>query len=56
MTGLGEILIVLFIVILVFGAAKLPEIARSFGKGMREFKKASSEFGPKDPGGHSEDR
>lgn len=44
--GLGstEILVILFIVLLLFGAKKLPELARGLGKSMNEFKKASSEM------------
>ena len=44
--GLGstEILVILFIVLLLFGAKKLPELARGLGKSMNEFKKASSEL------------
>lgn len=43
MPGLGELLVILLIVLLVFGAAKIPEIARSMGQGIKEFKKASKE-------------
>jgi sec-independent protein translocase protein TatA len=43
MPGFGELLIILLIVLLLFGAAKIPEIARSMGKGIKEFKKASQE-------------
>ncbi len=42
--GPMELVIIFFIVLLLFGANKMPEIARSLGKGMREFKKASSEI------------
>ena len=35
----GHILIILLIVLLLFGANRIPELARSFGKGVREFKK-----------------
>ena len=42
--GTGEILIILFIILLLFGAKKLPELARGLGKGVNEFKKASSEI------------
>jgi sec-independent protein translocase protein TatA len=38
--GLPEILIFLVIVLLLFGAKRVPEIGRSVGKGMREFKDA----------------
>jgi sec-independent protein translocase protein TatA len=38
--GMGELLVVLVIVLLVFGAKRIPEIAGSFGKGIREFKRS----------------
>jgi len=41
--GFWELVLILLIVLLVFGAAKLPEIGRAVGKAIREFKKASSE-------------
>ena len=46
MFGIGttELLVILFIVLLVFGSKKLPELAQGLGKGMREFKKATSEI------------
>ncbi len=37
--GIQEILIVLIVGLLVFGAARLPKIARSLGQGIKEFKK-----------------
>ena len=36
-----QLLIVLFIVILLFGAKKLPELARGLGTGIKEFRKAT---------------
>jgi len=41
--GFGEILIILIVVLLLFGAKRIPEIAGSFGKGIREFKKSVNE-------------
>ena len=38
--GIPELLIVLVIVLLLFGARRLPEVARGLGTGMREFKDA----------------
>ena len=42
--GLPEILLILVIALLIFGAAKLPEIGRSLGKALSEFKKGTQEF------------
>ncbi len=38
--GLPELLLILFVILLLFGAKKLPELAQGLGKGIREFKKA----------------
>jgi sec-independent protein translocase protein TatA len=38
--GLPEVLIFLVVVLLLFGAKRVPEIGKSVGKGMREFKDA----------------
>ena len=43
MFGVNEILIILVIVLLLFGGRKIPELMKGLGKGMREFKKASSD-------------
>jgi sec-independent protein translocase protein TatA len=40
--GIPELVIILFIVILIFGASRLPEIGRGIGKGIRNFKDATS--------------
>jgi sec-independent protein translocase protein TatA len=36
--GIPELLIILAIIILIFGASRLPEIGRGIGKGIRNFK------------------
>ena len=46
MFGIGttELIIIMFIILLIFGAKKLPELAQGLGKGIREFKKASNDI------------
>ncbi|HEY3935118.1 MAG TPA: twin-arginine translocase TatA/TatE family subunit [Gemmatimonadales bacterium] len=41
--GFGEILVLLLVFLLVFGAKKIPEIGHGLGKGIREFKKSLSD-------------
>lgn len=52
MPGMGEILIILAILLLVFGAKKLPELARSMGSSINEFKAGLKE----EPGKHLQSR
>ena len=40
----GEIFFIMFIVVMVFGADKIPEIARGLGKGMRTLKDATNDI------------
>lgn len=42
MTGNTELIFILFIVLLLFGGRKLPELARSMGEAVREFNRASN--------------
>lgn len=44
MPGAPEMIIILVIVLLLFGAKKIPEFARSLGKATKEFKEAKSAF------------
>ncbi|RMH62135.1 MAG: twin-arginine translocase TatA/TatE family subunit [Calditrichaeota bacterium] len=46
MFGIGttELIVILFIILLVFGSKKLPELARGLGRGINEFKRASQEI------------
>ena len=39
--GGGEIILILAIILILFGAKKLPELARGLGQGIKEFKKAT---------------
>ncbi len=41
--GVGELMIVLVIVLVVFGAGRLPEVMGSFGRGIQAFKKGMKE-------------
>ena len=43
MPGGQELLIILFVVLLLFGAKKLPELSRALGKSLGEFKKGQRE-------------
>ncbi|MCX8093620.1 MAG: twin-arginine translocase TatA/TatE family subunit [Candidatus Goldbacteria bacterium] len=37
--GMGEVILILVVALLIFGAARLPEIGKALGKGIKEFKK-----------------
>jgi len=41
--GIPELIIILMIIILIFGANRLPEIGRGIGKGIRNFKDSTKE-------------
>jgi sec-independent protein translocase protein TatA len=41
--GMPELIIILVIILIIFGTGKLPEIGGALGKGIRNFKKASTE-------------
>lgn len=43
MQGHTEIILVIFVILLLFGAKKLPELSRSLGKSLGEFKKGQKE-------------
>lgn len=42
--GMTELIVILVIALLVIGPKKLPDVARSLGKGLREFRKATSDL------------
>lgn len=42
--GTGEIILILLIVLIFFGAKKIPELAQGLGKGLREFRKATRDI------------
>ena len=48
MPGTPELLIIALVVLLLFGAAKIPAIARSLGQAIKEFKKASKDESSED--------
>lgn len=43
--GWPELVLILFVCLLIFGAGRLPEISRQLGKAIREFKKAIKDAG-----------
>jgi sec-independent protein translocase protein TatA len=46
--GMGELIILLAIILLLFGAGRIPELARALGAGAREFRKGMSEDATED--------
>jgi TatA/E family protein of Tat protein translocase len=42
--SMGEILLILLVFLMLFGSKKIPEFARSIGKGLNEFKKATDDI------------
>lgn len=54
--GIPEMLIILFAILLLFGATKIPKLARSMGQSVGEFKKGLKEGNePEAPGGSAGD-
>ncbi len=47
--GMPELIIILVIVLIIFGAGKLPEIGSGMGKAIKNFKGATAETDKKDP-------
>jgi sec-independent protein translocase protein TatA len=59
--GMPELIIILIIILIIFGAGKLPEIGSGIGKGIKNFKKATDEppeeiTPPKDNNNNVEDK
>ena len=46
MFGTWELVVILLVVLILFGGKKIPELARSLGKGISEFKKGMKEIDP----------
>ena len=46
--GLPEVLVILFIVLLIFGANRIPQLMRGLGRGFKEFKDATKDGGGPD--------
>lgn len=46
--GVGEIIILVLIILLLFGAKRIPNLARGLGKGIKEFKDARNGVDPKE--------
>lgn len=46
--GFQELILILLVLLIFFGAKKLPELAKGLGQGIKEFKKATSEINEED--------
>ena len=53
--GVNELLLVLLIIVLLFGAKKIPELAKGLGNGMKEFRKATKDE-PVDPAAKTDEK
>ncbi|KKK66492.1 hypothetical protein LCGC14_2963550 [marine sediment metagenome] len=47
--GMPELIIILVIIMIIFGAGKLPEIGSGIGRGIKNFKKATTDAEKEDP-------
>ena len=47
--GMPELIIILIIILIIFGAGKLPEIGSGIGKGIKNFKKGVAEIEKEEP-------
>ena len=45
--GIWEIIIILIVILIIFGPKKLPELARSIGKSVKEYKRGLNDHGSK---------
>lgn len=54
--GMQELVVILLIIVVLFGAKKIPELARGMGRGIREFKDASKEIKDEIEQGIKEDK
>jgi sec-independent protein translocase protein TatA len=48
MIGPWQIIIIVFVIVLLFGGKKIPELMKGLGQGMKEFKKATDQDDDKD--------
>ena len=54
--GMTELIVILVIVLVIFGAGKLPEVGSALGKGIKNFKSAVTDSGDKATKGDIEDK
>ncbi len=54
--GMSELLVILVIILIIFGAGKLPEIGGGIGKAIKNFKEATKDPNQKEPGKIEDDK
>ncbi len=47
--GISELVVILVIILIIFGAGKLPEIGGGIGKAIKNFKEATKDSNPREP-------
>jgi len=53
---MSELVVILVIILIIFGAGKLPEIGGGIGKAIKNFKEATKDSHPKEPGKIEDDK
>jgi len=54
MVGVWQIVVIIFVILLLFGGKKIPELMKGLGQGLQEFKKATKEGKDKEQGKEGE--
>lgn len=53
--GISELLLLVFLVLLLFGARRIPDLGAALGKALREFRKANGDDAPGEKDSHSKE-